>query len=342
MHTSFQVISSTALAALILATTGGTALAAPVPTNLPGVTAIVDVPAGIDPLRATPKQLAAAFLPPRPDVRRDPNGFASWQRAVTSGAHRILPVLQQTDIKHKPRVPSPIDNASSSNWSGYALVNNSVSSYGGTSFYYLIADFVQPVAQQAYGACTGSWDYSSAWVGIDGYNNDDVLQAGTEADAYCSGGSTASYYSPWYEWYPNGETRITNLPVAPGDDLFVEVWSTGSTTGNAYIVNYTTDQSVQVQFTAPSGTTLVGNSAEFIVERPGVDGGLATLSNYLQDFWEDTYAYNFSYDPSAPGKTYSGVTSVSIKMLDNNGHAISKVTRLGVDGLFFQDEGSAE
>ena len=46
----------------------------------------------------------------------------------------------------------------------------------------------------------------------------DVLQAGIEFDAYCSGTTTASYYSAWYEWYPFGEVRILNFPIVAGTD----------------------------------------------------------------------------------------------------------------------------
>src|SRR5208337_4610060 len=128
----------------------------------------------------------------------------------------------------------------SDNWSGYAVsgasgmlkVNNS----------YVYAEWVVPVAQQAYKICTGGWDYSSQWVGIDGHGSNDVLQAGTETDAYCSGGSTSTFYSSWYEWFPNAEVRITNLPTNPGDLIAVEVWyTTAKPYGHAYFTNYGTN-----------------------------------------------------------------------------------------------------
>ena len=114
-----------------------------------------------------------------------------------------------------------------------------------------------PVAEQAFGACTGGWDYGSAWNGIDGWGSPDVLQAGVEFDAYCAlGGHVKStYYSAWYEWYPFGEVRIGGFPIAPGDDIFVEVWNTSSTAGHAYLVNYNNNQSVNIAFNAPAGTS---------------------------------------------------------------------------------------
>ena len=65
------------------------------------------------------------------------------------------------------------------------------------------------------------------------------------------------------------------------DEMFVEVWDTSPTVGHAYLVNFTTQQSVSFTFDAPAGTQLVGNSAEWIVERPGISSGLAPLTNYV-------------------------------------------------------------
>jgi hypothetical protein len=311
-----------------------------VPTNLAGATTIAAPPQGFDPLTASDTDLAYYGFPPRPDQNIDAKGFASWSKAMAASKTRIVPTLQQTNLFHGPAklkqgaATQEANTVDSYNWSGY-VHNNGVKSYGKTSVYYIYSDYVVPVARQAFGACTGSWDYGSTWVGIDGYGSADVLQAGIEFDAFCSGGSTASYYSPWYEWYPFGEVRITNLPIAPGDDYFTEVWSTSATQGYAYLVNYNTNQAVEVGFTAPSGTRLVGNSAEWITERPGVNGGLATLTNYIGDPYWDAYAYTFG------GTMYDPGNSTPVVMLDNSSNPISYPTLLGSHGFVMQDEGSA-
>jgi hypothetical protein len=338
MRAFYRSIAALSLSGAALSV--ATANAAPLATNLPGVTVNMDVPANLNPLTASPQQLEAAGLPPRPDAQLQAKAFASWKRAVTSNARHVMPSLVQTDIKHGPHKPQAGSNGTSYNWSGYALVN-SQTSLTAASFYFLVADYVVPVAEQAFGACTGGWDWSSSWVGIDGYGSSDVLQAGTEQDAYCSGSTKSAYYAAWYEWYPLGEVRIGNFPVSPGDDMFVEVWSTNSTTGHAYLVNYNTNQVVNITFSAPSGTTLVGNSAEWVVERPSVGGSLATLTNYIQDFFEDAYAYDFNYHSSSPSYPYSGNSSVPLTMLDNSGNGISYPSLIGPAAILFNDEGSA-
>jgi len=41
-----------------------------------------------------------------------------------------------------------------------------------------------PFTRQAFGQGNGTWDYSSQSVGIDGVGDNDLMQAGTEMDAY--------------------------------------------------------------------------------------------------------------------------------------------------------------
>ncbi len=194
------------------------------------------------------------------------------------------------------------------------------------------------MASQAFGTCTGGWDWTSTWVGIDGWGSSDVLQSGIEFDAYCDGGSTATYYSPWYEWYPLGEVRVTSLPIAPGDDIFVEVWNTSATQGYAYMVNESDNTAVEVGFTAPLGTKLIGNSAEWVTERPSVSGSLATLTNYTDEPYWSAYAIDFGYNVTGPGSA----SSFGVTMLDNSGSPISYPTLLGASGILMQNEGSAK
>jgi hypothetical protein len=315
-----------------------------VPLNLPGARTYMDPPASFNPMTAPDADLALYGFPPRPDATKSPSTFAIWQKAMAASQNHAVPTLEQTQIMHGPvqnKVASVNNTSSSYNWSGYVLTNRATS-YGASSYYFLVSDYVVPNAEQAFGVCTGGWDYSSTWAGLDGWSNGDVLQAGTESDAYCAlgGAIKSSYYSAWYEWYPYGEVRIGGFPISPGDDLFVEVWSTANNVGHAYIVNYNTNTYVNITFSAPPGTHLVGNSAEWIVERPGVNGGLANLTNYVSDPLWDAESYTFGYSTGSPGAP--GIsTSIPVQMLDNNGGVISYPTLIGPAAFVATDTGSA-
>jgi len=319
--------------------------------NLPGATTIEAPAADFDPISASDEELAYHGFPPRPNQFTQAKAYATWFKAMNASKHRIVPKLEQTSIFHGPVKHAKLADASavennpllstqarntsySSNWSGYVDFSGATS-YGSSSFYFLVNDFTVPVAEQAFGACTGGWDYGSAWNGIDGWGSGDVLQAGFEFDAYCSGSTHSTYYSAWYEWYPYGEVRISGFPIAPGDDLFVEIWHTSATQGYAYLVNYNNNQAVEIGFTAPSGTKLVGNSAEWVVERPSVGGSLANLTNYIMDPFWDAYAYT----ESSAFFDINGATPVDME--DNSGNVISYPEYLGIESFVMHDTGSA-
>ena len=312
---SAQAISLAGSLAAVLATAAPALAADMTETNIAGIRAVSAPPAGFDAVHASNEALAAYALPPRPDAVKQPDSFAKWKRAMSVRTTRVGGNLTTTNIYHGPvslrqhhaDVQTGNTTYTSGNWSGFANLNG-LTSYNSTlSFYFIISDYVIPAATNR--ACNGTWQYSSSWVGIDGFSNADVLQAGTESDAYCGSNGSATYYSAWIEWYPYSESRIS-LPVTPGDDMFVEVWDTSATNGYAYVENINTGVVQEYNLTPPSGTRLVGNSAEWIVEAPTV-GTQATLADYGYDFFFGAGAYNFKYNYFNPGSS----SSVQIDMV---------------------------
>lgn len=332
-------------------------------TNLPGTVVYPQPPAGFDPLTASDAALAQYGFPARPDAQSAPEAYAHWQKLVTTPQSRITnPKLQRTTIYNGPAqnlsAGETLENgaiaATSDNWSGYVVdrangtfkVNNA----------YVYAEWVVPIAQQAFGVCNGGSDYSVQWVGIDGISvagypsSGDVLQAGTEADAHCSGSTRSTFYSAWWEWFPFSETRIS-LSTNPGDLIGVEVWyTTAAPHGHAYLLNQTAQQSTTIGFNPPSGTTLDGNSVEWIVERPGLTTGLSTLANYVTVPFNEAHAAeagNVYYPSSSP----AGTTIFDLTMLCPPWNpSASCTTNTGISfadlyapwSLWFYDEGPAK
>jgi hypothetical protein len=306
-------------------------------TNLPGVTTAGLPPEGFDHLTASEDELALYGFPPKPDEMMEPAGYASWKRAMAASKERISPRLEQTRVSHGPARQVADSTGTSTNWSGVVDFGGATTYEQTTSFHFVNADYVVPVATQPYGVCTGSWVYSSTWVGIDGWNSNDVLQAGTSSNAYCGASGTATEYFAWYEWFPNYAVRISNFPIAPGDDLYIEVWNTTATQGYAYITNYSTNKSVTLGFTAPAGTKLVGNSAEWVIERPGINGSQSNLANYVSDYFSNCLASTWSH----VSYNLSNASALQLTMVDNAGQPISFPTVLGSSAIWFKDEGSA-
>jgi hypothetical protein len=227
------------------------------------------------------------------------------------------------------------------------VITANVTSYGPGSFAEVIGQWVVSTATQAIRTCNPV-DVSATWVGLDGYVNSDVVQAGTEADAYCNGGNISTSYYPWFEWAPNDEYEVTNFAAYSGMPIFVVVQSFSSTSATATFVNLQTNEYTTVGFGPPSGTNLVGSSAEWIVERPQLGNGAVTASN-LADYgmiWmssEVAYPYDpgnssIYYTPGSPG---SGHVSTTITMVDSSGNPLADIFPQGASAFDANVTGSA-
>ncbi len=332
------------------------------PTNVPGVKVVAPPPVGFDPVTASPAARKQFAIPPAPNEAVAPRAYNEWKKAVSGIRNRdAAPVLTQTriangPIKNKKLGGSPPPGYSvGSNMSNVAnLITVTSNNWSGPSFVdptnpfaleAIVGEFVVPTAHVAFGSCTPAV-YSSQWPGIDGNNSNDVLQAGVEADATCSGGVTTTSYTAWIEWFPNFETAVSSPVIHPGDLVYVAVWNISPTSGYAYFYNFSTQISAQYTLTAPGGTQLVGNSVEWIVERPGVGGGLATLTNYIDVSWPYNFAWNYDaprptyYYPYVAPPTNTGTLEL-IQMLDDSNKGISFGYYQNSDFFFFVDYGSA-
>jgi hypothetical protein len=147
------------------------------------------------------------------------------------------------------------------------------------------------------------WYYCSSWIGLDGDESSDVCQAGVECDVYHSGSSITRQIYPWLEWAPLAEVQITNLAVSPGDLVFLllKTSGAGATEADVYFANLTSGGATSLTFSAPSGIQLVGNCAEWIVERPNVGGSTAPLADYGQVFFSKCKAGTTSGTGIEPG-----------------------------------------
>jgi len=124
-------------------------------------------------------------------------------------------------------------------------------------------------------ASGGSGAYSSMWVGV-GLGQSakfPLVQAGSESDG--TGGTYA-----WLEIYPQeAEIPLPDMNVHPGDTLAVHV-TFGLRGGSAafHIVNKT--RGIDRHYYQNIANTFPDGHAEFIAERPTVNGSLPSLANF--------------------------------------------------------------
>ncbi len=211
--------------------------------------------------------------------------------------------------------------SSSTNWAGFAVTssNGAVSDVKGS--------WIVPKIQ---GKCPSGYQYSSFWVGIDGYNSNSVEQIGTDSD--CQSGSPV-YYA-WFEFYPNPSHYISTLTIKAGNIITAEVkWASPKFTVTLKDLN--TSQS----FSKTSKTTHSRSSAEWIAEAPSSSGGILPLANFgTVQFGNDTTGVSATGYATISGTTgaIGSFSSIQITMVNNAGTA-NKATpsALTPDGTSF-------
>jgi hypothetical protein len=132
--------------------------------------------------------------------------------------------------------------------------------------------------------------YASESVGIDGWGSNDVPQAGTETQITKIWFITARSVYTWWEWFPSGEVAISNLPVSAAEVLYCLICADTTSHATMYFSDQSQGVGTQFEVTAPRGTTLSGNVAEWIVERPTVNGSVANLTDYAACSFDECIA----------------------------------------------------
>ena len=233
-------------------------------------------------------------------------GASAASHPVTHHAPQVGRMLRAPGAS--TRTVRGITKTSAFNWSGYAQSTTKKGTFTAVKDFWTVAKV---------NTSKSGDQYSSDWVGIDGFNNTTLVQDGTEADNI---GGTA-HYDAWTEIIPASEVVIPGLSIKAGDKMEGLVEETQAGTWKMTVFDLTTGKSGgrTVKYTT------AGQSVEAIHERPEVGGGLATLAT----------TGNVTFDPgsvstAAPGtqtwkpllKVVSGATLNEISMLNNAGSAV--------------------
>jgi hypothetical protein len=274
-------------------------------------------PPGFDPLNADDRELTVFGFPRRPT--ENPRLLARWERVLSRPIRAIQPTFRHVDYKRR-RLPNKVSRAvhgteTTDIWSG-AVVH----APAGDSFQWVEGTWTVPDAFPPGGAQDGVWYSASTWVGIDGIDGSgDVLQAGCDSDVMTQSGTIQRQLNPWWEWFPAGSYWISNLPIVQGDTVNCLICVTaGSTTSAAiFLYNVTSGIGASFQATAPSGTSLVGNSAEWVVERLEIDTNTPELARYGDVYFDEANA------GTVGGATLQGGSGNVIEMVDSNNNVIS-------------------
>jgi Peptidase A4 family len=223
-------------------------------------------PKGFDPNVAADRLLRKHGIPRRPHAEREPLLRSIWDAAFASKPSFIKAEIKIDQVMAKRKRPilnkrTEIADFSPSGWAG-GVVLVSTLNYNppepvNTVYGEWFIPNVTPVPNEPPGGQTIGF-----WVGIDGYNNGQVLQAGMAATVT---GNNVAYWV-WTEWFSLPPIQVVNFPIKAGDYLTVLVCAPQPNHGFCSMLNKTTNQATSIGITPPSGVTSIGATAEWIVE----------------------------------------------------------------------------
>jgi hypothetical protein len=200
------------------------------------------------------------------------------------------PSVGATAARFHPLFPSGHGHTVTSlNWSGYAIT---AATDTGVTATWVVPTVTAPPTSA----------YSSTWVGIGGYNSQDLIQAGTEQDVL--GNGSTRYYA-WWEILPFPENPIS-MAVHPGDTMQVTVRTVSggkSSSWEIFIKNKTTGASFTKKLTYSSSFS----SAEWIEEAPTVNGQIAPLADFGTVTFNNSQAGYNGHVVSISGGPYTAI-----------------------------------
>jgi Peptidase A4 family len=194
----------------------------------------------------------------------------------------------------------------SSNWSGYAIT--------GSTYTAVTGNWTVPSV-----APSNTVTYSAAWAGIDGFNNNSLIQTGTEQDNLFG----IPRYGAWWTTSAQGfaeQTITTGCTgsgscgrVVPGDRMTASI---NGSIGGAWTITLS-DSTQSWSFTeGPIAYSGPGTSAEWIMEAPSGLGGVLPLAHYSSPMTFDPGTVNNNANPtlvaSNGGEMIQGRQVVSI------------------------------
>jgi hypothetical protein len=237
-------------------------------------------PKGFRPTAATDAELAQYGFPPRPPGRS--NARRMWTETFGRDVPYVVAKLAQAShFASRPRQPSIVNGNNSANWCGVVIqsqagdpINLGIAATWNVPSIASVGDGTQQIA---------------LWIGIDGFgpNNLGLLQAGIVGSFDASG---VPAYSAWTEWLSAADPvqqahTISDLQVHADDIINAQIWVTSPTTATVVMQNLSAASQagpIIVPLSAPAGVRVLGNDAEWIVERPEVGQARvpATLPSY--------------------------------------------------------------
>lgn len=239
-------------------------------------------PDDFDPVNASDEELKRYCFPERPDDKEE---LKQWNERMRNYQKTSVPELklhkkQRTKKKALDYVYGTyrvFPALTSVNWSGYIIGANTPVS---EMYSQVQMNYIQPSVASTIEECVNSY-----WIGIGGYKEPKLVQAGTATEVL---GGICRHYA-WYECISSlGEdthmVEISNFSINAGDSIHVYIsFEKENNRFTYYIANNTTGNSVGCCIDELNANYYYdGSTAEWIIERcwNSSRGRYMRLANY--------------------------------------------------------------
>ena len=232
-------------------------------------------PKSFDPRTAPDEQLRRHGIPRRPDPEREPKLSRLWRHAFARRPNFVRAELAiDTVMARRNPLRGQEPGFSPSGWGG-AVVRTSKLGFNEPATFvtasWVVPEIV-PIAPEPW----SEYLIAGFWVGLDGFGNGQVLQAGIAAsvttESFGSGAFNPGtvYWWPWTEWwttqFQDPPVKIENFPIATGNTVVFVVCAQQPDVGDISVLNVSTGQATRISVNARPGISSEGASAEWIVE----------------------------------------------------------------------------
>ncbi len=165
--------------------------------------------------------------------------------------------------------------------------------------------------------------YSSAWIGIGGQFDTSLIQIGTEHDSV----NGQERITAWYELLPNYAINIP-MSVSEGDLISASINLINNET-NLWLLQLT-DLTTGESFNKNVNYNSTRLSAEWIVERPTLNGQISYLSNFGDIAFKEAYVNINQTIVSIGDAPFS-----QIHLTDHQNTQLTTVSQINPDGKSF-------
>lgn len=269
-------------------------------------------PLGFDPKTAANEELQRYGALARPSAESSPQYRRLWNRTYSAKLDFVKPTFRARNSYR--RMPAQ-RRQTFDNWAGLAVQT------AGSPLICVAGTWTIPNPRVPDEAVGGDSNYNSAWIGIDGYfPSTDILQAGV--DFNFKTGSSEITIAPWWEWWPGPSVYIDSLQVSPGDTFSCVITGTvGGVDALVQMTNLSSNRHATFLATAPANTKLVGDCAEWIVERQyrssAPDSIISDLSQFGSIFFDNAFASTSRPESHGPVADAGSGTPISMTASDN-------------------------